>query len=266
MLKLLIPLLTAASFLISPHAEAQGGLMKKLKDKANQAMDRAADKAIGKEVEKQTGIPAGGNSGGTDANGKPVNRGGGGLTNTPPPDVKAKIAEAEQAKKSNQYAASRAALKEALQGVEIELGKEILKTLPATVVGLPTDAEKDRVMSTQWGWSNLTIQRVYSDKADKQLTIGIGNAGIYGGLAQLYFTNAAMVETYGEQQNVKKITVKGNNGFIQYEDSKGYTVLIGLGQASGIVWEAINFAGEQEVMTAVNSFDIDRIKKILGEQ
>jgi hypothetical protein len=39
-----------------------------------------------------------------------------------------------------------------------------------------------------------------------------------------------------------------------------------LGQSSLIVWEAVNFATEQEVMAAANTFDIEGIKKMLGEQ
>jgi hypothetical protein len=239
-------------------AEAQ---LKKLKDKINQAVD----KAIGNEVEKKTGLPTGDNNQ-TTPSGSPRNKGGGGLANTEPPDVVANMNEAEKLHGSSQYSNARFALQQALMGVEIQLGKEILKSLPTTVNNLPFDETQDRVASSQWGWSNLTIQRVYSDKKDKQLTVGIGNAGIYGGLAQLYFANAGMVQAYGDQQQVKNVMVKGNKGVIQYDDNKGYTLIIGIGQTAGIVWEAINFASEQEVMNAANSFDIDKIKKILGEQ
>jgi hypothetical protein len=240
------------------------GLMKKLKDKANQVVDKATDKAIGNEVEKKTGIPAdgGGNNG---SSGKPANKGGAGLTNTEPPDVKAQMAEAQTAHKALQYSDARFALSQALKGVEIQLGREILHSLPANAAGLPADTLQDKVMSTQWGWSNLSIQRVYK-KADKQMTMVIGNAGVYSGLAQLYFANAGMMEASGEQQNYKQVKVKGNKGIIEYDDSKGYTLMIGLGQSSGIVWECINFATEKEVMDAANSFDIDGIKKMLGEQ
>jgi hypothetical protein len=151
-------------------------------------------------------------------------------------------------------------------GVEIQLGKEILLSLPKSAAGLQADTLQDKVMSTQWGWSNLSIQRVYKNNADKQMTMVIGNAGVYSGLAQLYFANAGMVEASGEQQDYKQVKVKGNKGIIQFDDSKGYSLIIGLGQTSGIIWECINFATEKEVMDAANSFDIDGIKKLLGEQ
>ena len=75
-----------------------------------------------------------------------------------------------------------------------------------------------------------------------------------------------MMEAHGDKQNFKQVKVKGNKAIIQYQDSKGYTLIVSLGQSSMIVWECINFANEQEVMTAANGFDIDGIKKMLGEQ
>ena len=120
-------------------------------------------------------------------------------------------------------------------------------------------------MSTQWGWNNLSIQRVYR-KDDKQLAVTIGNNSVYSGFVNMYFANAATVEANSEKQNVKQVRVKGNKAIIQYDDSKGYTLMMQMGQTSLIVWECINFANEQEVMTAANSFDIDGIKKMMGEQ
>jgi hypothetical protein len=246
-----------AGLALSNTAPAQG-ILKKLKDKVN------------KVVDKTTGTPSESPQTGNDNNnnsnsGKPSNKGGGGLTNTEPPDVKMQMAEAETAHGAKNYSDARYSLQQALMGVEIQLGRQILKSLPATVVSVPADTLQDKVMSTQWGWNNLSIQRVYR-KDDKQLTITIGNNGFYSGIAQMYFANAGMMEANNDKQNFKQVRVKGNKAIIQYEDSKGYTLMMQMGQTSLIVWECINFANEQEVMTAANSFDIDGIKKMMGEQ
>jgi len=247
---------------LSNSAPAQG-ILKKIKDKVNKTVDKSVDK----EVEKKTGVPSDPSQTGNDnsSTGKPTNKGGGGLTNTEPPDVKAQMTEAETAHGAKNYSDARYSLQQALTGVEIQLGRQILKSLPATVVSVPADTLQDKVMSTQWGWSNLSIQRVYT-KDDKQLTITIGNNGLYAGVANMYFANAGMMEANAEKQNFKQVKVKGNKAIIQYDDSKGYTLIMQMGQTSMIVWECINFANEQEVMTAANSFDIDGIKKMLGEQ
>jgi len=246
--------------MVTNNASSQS-LFKKLKDKV-------VNKAVDNAVEKKTGVTPGGESSNSNSGstGKPSNKGGGGLSNTTPPDVKAQMAEAESAHAAKNYSDARYSLQQALMGVEIQLGRQILKSLPASVGALNVDTAQDVVMSTQWGWSNLSIQRVWKNKADKQLTMTVGNAGLYAGLAAMYFTNAGMVEANNAKQNFKQVRVKGNKAVIQYEDSKGYTLIVSLGQSSMIVWECINFANEQEVMTTANTFDIDGIKKMLGEQ
>jgi hypothetical protein len=244
------------AFIVTNTASSQS-LLKKLSN--------AVDKATGNEVKKKAGIPTGNDSGNNNS-GKPTNKGGGGLSNTAPPDVKAQMTDAETAHAAKNYSDARYSLQQALMGVEIQLGRQILKSLPASVDALKVDTVQDVVMSTQWGWNNLSIHRVWKNNADKQLTITVGNAGIYAGLATMYFSNAGMMEANGAKQNFKQVKVKGNKAIIQYEDSKGYTLIVSLGQTSMIVWECINFANEQEVMTTANAFDIDGIKKMLGEQ
>jgi hypothetical protein len=230
------------------------GFLKKLKDKVNNTVNSSVDKKTGATTDNNSG-----------SSGKPSNKGGGGLSNTAPPDVRAQMAEAESAHAAKNYSDARYSLQQALMGVEIQLGRQILKSLPTSADALNVDTAQDIVMSTQWGWSNMSIQRVWK-KADKQLTMTVGNAGVYAGLAAMYFANAGMVEANNAKQNIKQVRVKGNKAIIQYEDSKGYTLIVSLGQSSMIVWECINFANEQEVMNTANSFDINGIKKMLGEQ
>ena len=256
----LLLLLLAGLVAIQP-ANAQ--FLKKLKDKANQAINKTTG---GNDTNSNTNSANGTQDNNTSSGSKPTNKGGGGLKNTAPPDVTQQIVDAETAHTAAKYSDARYSIQQALVGVEIQLGREILKGLPNPVVALEKDTTQDKVSSTQWGWNNLTIQRVYSDKKDKQLTVTIGNNALYAGMANLYFNNAYGVQADANNQNIKQTKVKGNKAIIQYEDSKGYTLMVSLGQSAMIVWECINFADENEVMAAANSFDIDGIKKSLGEQ
>lgn len=260
----LLLMLVAVLFAYQP-ANAQ--FLKKLKDKAKNAVN----KTIGTDTNNSSSSSESqdnnnNNSSSSTSGGKPTNKGGGGLKNTTPPDVQQQIADAETAHTAAKYSDARYSIQQALVGVEIQLGREILKALPSPVVALEKDTTQDKVSSTQWGWNNLTIQRVYSDKKDKQLTVTIGNNALYAGMANLYFNNAYGVQADANNQNIKQTKVKGNKAIIEYEDSKGYTLMVSLGQSAMIVWECINFADENEVMAAANSFDIDGIKKSLGEQ
>lgn len=239
------------------------GFLKKLKDKANQV----ADKAVDKKIADKTGMGQdnSGNSPGTNKNGKPRNTSGEGLKNSTPPDVVQQISDAEKAHDAKNFSEARYAIQQALLGVEIQIGQLILKSLPLTVANLPTDTTEDRVMSTQWGWANLTIQRIYR-QGDKQMTVVIGNNPLYSGMMDLYFNNAYATQSTGETQNMKQIKVKGYKAAIKFDANEGYSVLVPLGQSGMMTWQGINFSNEQDMLTAVNTFDIDGVKKKLGEK
>ena len=93
----------------------------------------------------------------------------------------------------------------------------------------------------------------------------IGNNSIYSGFVNLYFSGMN-TQSDGSNQHMKQVKVKGNKALIQYDDNKGYTLIVPLGQSSMIVWECINFTNEAEVMKTAEKFDIDNIKKKMGEQ
>lgn len=246
-----------AAVLINSSANAQ--FLKKLKEKVNTAVNKTSSNTSSNEGEN-----SGTNS--NTSNGKPANTKGGGLTNTTPPDVNQQIADATAAHAAGNYSDARYSIQQALMGLELQIGRQILLSLPQTVSGLAKDTLQNKVMSTQWGWNNLTIQSVYK-KDDKQMTVTIGNNGVYSGFVNMYFNSAYSQSTSdGKDQNVKQTKVKSYKALITYDDSKGYTLMVPLGQSSLIVWECINFATEAEVMSAAGAFDIDGIKKMLGEQ
>ena len=254
MKKLAVLGLCVCSLSYSAHAQ----LLKKLKDKVNNAM---TDKTSQTTTQDNQTTNSNNNSG------SPVNKTGGGLTNTTPPDVNQQIADAEKSQAAGNYSDARYSLQQALMSIEVQIGRQILQSLPATVSGLQKDTLQNKVMSTQWGWNYLTIQSVYR-KGDQQMTVTIGNNSVYSGFVSMYFNNAAYMQTTsdGKNQNVKQTKVKDYKALITYDDSKGYTLMVQLGQASLIVWECVNFATEQDVMNAATAFDIDGIKKMLGEQ
>ena len=52
----------------------------------------------------------------------------------------------------------------------------------------------------------------------------------------------------------------------EYNEGSGYKLTVPIGQSSVIVFEGINFATEPDMMKAAEMFNIDAIKKELGEQ
>lgn len=246
------------TFLLLSSSIFSQNVLGKLRQKATQAVDQALEKKVDPNASPSSGQNSGSNTN------DPTNKGGGGLITTPP-DVKQNLSDAEVAYKTNSYGDARYAVQQAMLGVELEIGNNILKSLPETVGGLKKEDQSDQVTSTGWGWAGLTIQREYRNE-DKQLKTTIANNAVWMSAVNMYLTNGGYAQQTGGQQNWKQIKVKGYRGIIEYDESSGYKVSVPIGQSSLIVWEGVNFASEQAITTAVNVFDLDGIKKMLGEQ
>jgi hypothetical protein len=253
--------MVAVALCIAFAGSAQG-VMGKLKQKATQIGEKALDNKVNQKTGTNTNTGTSGTGGPGSTNSNPSNKGGAGLVVTPP-DVNQNIADAGTAYKSGNYSEARYAVKQAMLGVEMEIGQSVLKSLPETVTGLKKDTEADQVTSMGAGWVGLTIHREY-ETGDKQLRVDIANNSAWMSAYNAYMANANYATT-GEQ-NWKQTKVKGYKGVIEYSDASGYKLSVPLGQSSLIVWEGINFATEQEMMNAASAFDIDGIKKKLGEK
>lgn len=268
----IVAALICAGVLVHGETSAQG-FLKKLKSKASEVSDKVIDRKVDNAVDKALGTDASSastnsqasSSGSTETrSGRPSNKTGEGLKNTTPPDVLQQISDAETAQNSGNFSEARYSVQQALLGIELQMGKEILASLPSEISGLPKDVPQDIVTSNQWGWANLTIQRIYR-KDDKQLTVLIGNNPMYAGLVNVFFAGS-YTQSNGNTQDFKQIKVKGNKAVIKFDKNEGYSVVVQLGQSGMISFEGINFATEQEMMSAVNAIDIDGIKKMLGEK
>ena len=258
-IKLLVCCFLLASF--SP-VRAQG-ILKKIKQKAEQAAGKVVDKKVDQEVEKKTGVNQNNNTTSPTGKNSPGNKGGAGLVTTPP-DVNKNLSEAAEAYKANNYGEARYSVQQAMLGVEMEIGKKILTGLPETVAGLKYVKDDDKVTSTGWGWVGLTIQRRYGE-GDKQLTTTIANNALWMSAVNLFLSSGGYAQS-SKDQNWKQTKVKGNRAIIEFDQSSGYKLSVPIGQTSLIIWEGVNFATEQDIMNAANSFDIDSIKKTLGEK
>ncbi len=248
-------------FLINPFLNSHAqGLLKKIKQKVGQATDRAIDKKIDQSIDKSVGVsPAGNNK-----NSGPGNKGGAGLI-TVPPNVNENLKDAGASFTANNYGEARYSVQQAMLGVEMEIGKKILKELPETVAGLKKITDDDQVTSTGWGWAGLTIQRNYREN-DRQLDLVIANNSVWMAAVNMYLANGGYAQTTNSQQNWKQTKFKGNRAIIEFDQSSGYKLSVPLGQTSLIVFNGINFDTESSFMNALSAFDVEGIKKTLGEK
>lgn len=274
-------ILTGLLLFVKVQAGAQ--FLKKLQEKAANAAEKVIDKKIDEKTDKLLGNGTQGSDGtnvqGTTVNGagsaqgattvnrtgRMANTQGGGLI-TSPPDVRANLSTAESSFKEGNYGPSRYAIQQAILGVEMEIGAKLLKSLPEKVSGLAGQKDQDEVSSSGWGWAGLVINRTYSSDT-QQFIFSIANNSLLSSVNQfLMGSGLAMGQSTGGQQNWKQIMVKGNKAIIEYDAGSGYKLSIPLGQSSLLSFEGINFAGEQDMIAAVNEFNIDEIRKTLGEK
>lgn len=270
-MKKFIPLLCICLFVAGVSGGRAQGLLKRIKQGAEAAAERAAQRAVEKKVEEKIGGATGESNSGMPSTGSPgsggknnpTNKGGAGLVTTPP-NVNENLASAEAAFKANNYGDARYSVRQAMLGVEMEIGKKILTSLPETVAGLKAQKEDDQVTSTGWGWVGLTIQRKYRE-GDKQLSMTIANNSAWMSALNMYLANGGYAQSTNDQQKWKQTKVKGNRAIIEYDENSGYKLSVPLGQSSLIIWEGVNFSSEQDIMNAATTFDIEGIKKTLGE-
>jgi hypothetical protein len=259
MRKLSILMLSAGCFLFSP-AEAQ--LLKKLKQKAEQVIagNQGSSDSQQSTADNEPAAPGRNNT----QSGNPSNRGGQGLVVTPP-DVKENIGTAEAVFKEGRYSEARYAVQQAMLGVEMQIGQQILKSLPETIDDVLFEAKSDQVTSTGWGWAGLTIKREYRNK-DKQLRFTITNNAAWMQAINLYFNNVGYAQTTGGEQKWKQTRIKGHRAVIEYSDGSGYKLSVPLGQTSLLLYEGVNYQTEQEFVKACEAINIDAIKTKLGEK
>ncbi len=238
-----------ACLVFIPNAEAQ--IWKKIKKKGKEMIDNSV-----KKEETKTTIGTPGNPSNTDNNSSVQGK------KLTPPDVNQHINGAETAWQSNQYSNARYEIKQALLGIEIELGYKILDAMPKSVDGINFKEEQDQVVSTGIGFVGLAVGREYpSDNKTIE-------AGVYNNSGMLASYNVILTSPNytSNDGSSKSIMVQGNRAVIRFDGDNGYEIGVPLGQSSVFILKADGYGDENQVTALTNSFDLAKIKSYLGEQ
>ncbi len=179
-----------------------------------------------------------------------------------PPDVNENIDEAQVAFGHKNYGSTRFAIEQAIVGIELEIGHQLLESMPEKVSGLSWQESEDQVYSSGMGFVGLNISREYYND-EKGLTAMVANNSALISSAQIAVSNPSMV---AQNENMKIVTVQGNRSVLEYNEYSGYNLSVPFGQSSIFVLKCVNFDSEDEVMEAAGQFDISTFKKLLGEQ
>jgi hypothetical protein len=193
----------------------------------------------------------------------PANTKSGGLSNTRI-DVAQNITDAGKAFNEKKYSDTKYSIRQAILGIELEIGKNILKELPESVAGLPKVESEDNVTSTGIGFVGLVINRNYREE-EKEFRITIGNDAAMLSGVNMYLASGAYASSQ-QEENIKQTKFKEYRAVIEWDESAGYKLSVPFGQSSILVTEGVNFNTEEEFMNASLTIDLELIKKHLGEQ
>jgi hypothetical protein len=248
---------------VSSSASSQS-LLKKLKKQTEQKIlkktDEAIDEAIFGEENETPNNPSNPNS---NTGSNTANTTGEGLV-MEPPDVLKNINDADQAFSVKNFGTAKYAVRQAMLGIEMEIGHNILDGLPNSVDGLDKVDDKDQVTSMSYGFVGLMLERVYQG-GSKELKVSVGNNSALLSAANMMLASGAY-STTSSDQNYKQTTFKGYRSILQFDNSSGYTLSVPFGQSSIFVLNGRNYATEGELMAAAEAFDLEPIKKELGEK
>lgn len=257
-------------FLLSLFLSYQGFSQNFLKKVQSKAEDQAVKKIFKEDSKKDKSTYSTNNQSdsiaqkGSASRRKSVqNTEGEGLSKTAP-DVNNSIKSAKTAYDAKNYADARYSVRQAIQGVELEIGQNILKSLPDKADGLPKDEQEDVVNNTGVGFAGLTIQRVYHTD-NKELTVSIMNDAVMLMGINMYLDNPGYASNESSN-NAKQVQYNEYKGILQFEQSSGYTLSVPFGQNSLFVVKGVNYKNENDLMTAAKLFDLEKIKTELGEK
>lgn len=221
-------------------------IFKKAKEILNDEADDAVEEAIGVEEAEESDPSR------SQRKGKKLS----------PPKVNDHLSNAYASLDAREYSAIRYEIRQALLGVELELGQQVLDHLPTTVSGLQWEQDQDQLYSQGIGFVGLAIGRSYDD-GDRELEASILNNSALYSMYNGYLTNANYGSAEGEY---KQVNIQGQRGALTFDGNNGYELGIPLGQESLFLLKCTNFPDEEAVTQAALEFDLEGIMEILGEQ
>jgi hypothetical protein len=193
-----------------------------------------------------------------------TNRKGAGLKPAEAPDISTQLNLADSTYKIGEIKESRRALKLAIHALEMKIAANILQSFPEKIDKLEKIREQDQVQSSDIGWYSMFISRTYV-KDDQEFVITISNGGANGeNMASLIYDYKKLSQTVLADASVKEIKIKNHKGYISFSESSGYQLEIPLSKNNSLKCEGVNFEDEDSFVAAVNTIDIDGIKRSMN--
>lgn len=174
------------------------------------------------------------------------------------------IGTAKTAYGSGKLEEAHFALRQALQELDLQIGKEILKLLPTQVASLNANVPVDEVTSIP-GILGTSIHRSYGEKASNMADITImSNSPMVAALNT--FLNTPILGGLMKDANTKIIKVQGYKARLEKQVTEdgsktGYEMQLPMGSA--LVIMKIDNCTEAQITTAANAIPFQQIAKLV---
>lgn len=173
----------------------------------------------------------------------------------------ADIASAKTSYSAGKLEDAHFSLQQALQEIDIIIGKQVIALLPATMNNLSANTKDDNVMSNV-GFMGSTIHRTWGLNDSVDLSI-IGNSPIITTLNA--FLNTPIIGGMMSNGNNKIIKVEGYKGQLTKDETSNgqtnYTVQIPLG--SSLVTFTAKNTTDTQIMAMANTLPLAQIAKLI---
>lgn len=178
-------------------------------------------------------------------------------------DFSKDMATAKTAYAANKLEDTHFALLQAMQEIDLIVGKEVLKLLPLKMDSLATNTKEDRV-TTNAGFIGATIHRSYGKATRKADLSIISNSPMVAMLNT--FLNTPLLSGMGNDGNTKTIKVQGYKARMERrpgstEEKHDYEVQIPLGSA--LITFTVDDGSDTEVQAFANTIPLPEIAKLI---
>lgn len=177
-------------------------------------------------------------------------------------DFKADIATAKTAYAGGKLADAHFALEQAMQEIDMIVGKEVLKLLPVKIDTLNSNPKEDHVMANS-GYIGATIHRSYGLHGGTDIEI-ISNSPMLAGLNA--FLNMPVLGGMMRDENTKVVKIQGYKSRLekQGDNANGkpdYSLQIPF--SSALLTLTVKGKSESEVLSLANSIPMEQIAKLI---
>jgi hypothetical protein len=177
-------------------------------------------------------------------------------------NVESALDEAQTAYKSGNLEAARFALQQAMNEVDLAIGREVLALLPDQLGSMPKADTEDQVASASMGFAGLFVQRVYrsGEGVSAELQV-LADSPLLAGI------NAILaLPSFVSDSDQKRIRVANYRALLQRnEDSTGavsWDIQVPFG-SSLMTLHVNGIEDENAVVTMANTIPVDQVARLI---